>query len=50
MNRISVLFFLVYLVFLFIHEIDKLRVMCGMPLNEAIVNDVYFFESKYQLK
>ena len=35
MNRISVLFFLVDLCFsyLFIHEIGKLRVMCGIPLN-----------------
>ena len=34
MNRISVLFFLVdiYFSYLFIHEIDKLRVMCGIPL------------------
>ena len=34
MNRISVLFFLVdlYFSYLFIHEIGKLRVMCGIPL------------------
>ena len=34
MNRISVLFFLVGLCFsyLFIHEIGKLRIMCGIPL------------------
>ena len=35
LNRISVLFFLVDLCFsyLFIHEIGKLRVMCGIPLK-----------------
>ena len=37
MNRISVLFFLVdlYFSYLFIHEIGKLRVMCGIPLRES---------------
>ena len=35
-NVQSVLFFLVdlYFSYLFIHEIGKLRVMCGIPLNE----------------
>ena len=34
MNRISVLFFLVdlYFSYLFVHEIGKLRVMCGIPI------------------
>ena len=38
MNRISVLFFIVDLCFsyLFIHEIDKLCVMCGIPLMIVI--------------
>ena len=41
MNRISVLFFLVDLCFsyLFIHEIGKFRVMCGIPLRYNIILD-----------
>ena len=59
MNRISVLFFLVdlYFSYLFIHEIDKLRVMCGIPLRAVfLVNNrqnIYikmYFKIKLRIK
>ena len=46
MNRISVLFFLVdiYFSYLFIHEICKFRVMCGIPLRR------YNYHYKYNTR
>ena len=43
MNRISVLFLLVDLCFsyLFIHEIGKLRVMCGIPLSSVHMSNLF---------
>ena len=51
MNRILVTIFLVdlYFSYLFIHEIGKLSVMCGIPLNVNKIILFYLYLFKFYL-